>query len=169
MSSNPMTALSVFSAIGTISAGKAQQQAYNSQAAQAVIKGRSQAIAYKQQGADVLRNLNQNLAAIVARAAAGGVMANTGSARGMQGYALKEGVREYDSTRDNAVLALSSANWQSSIYRQAGRNVMKAAYISAIGQVATGAAMDSQLKAPSLSPPPTIGAPVSQLPGPVYG
>ena len=73
MSANPMTALSVFSAIGTISAGKAQQQAYNSQAAQAVIKGRSQAIAYKQQGADVLRNLNQNLAAIVARAAAGGV------------------------------------------------------------------------------------------------
>jgi hypothetical protein len=50
MSANPMTVASVFSAIGTISAGKAQQQAYNSQAAQAVIKGRSQAIAYKQQG-----------------------------------------------------------------------------------------------------------------------
>jgi hypothetical protein len=53
--------MSVVSAAGQISAGRTQQRMYNAQAEQARIQGRSQAIAYKQQGAAVLRNLNETL------------------------------------------------------------------------------------------------------------
>jgi hypothetical protein len=56
------------SAFGAISSARAQQKQYNAQAAQAKIQGRTQAIQYKQQGADVLRNINETLAMTTARA-----------------------------------------------------------------------------------------------------
>ena len=66
------------SALGQISAGAAQKRQYQMQAEQAELRGRSEAIAYKQQGADALRNLNETLAAIISRAAAGGVDPTSG-------------------------------------------------------------------------------------------
>ncbi len=66
-------ALAAVSAGAQISAGRAQRKAYNAQAEQAKIQGRSQAIAYKQQGAMVLRNLNESLASTIALAGAGNV------------------------------------------------------------------------------------------------
>ena len=68
------------SALGQISAGAAQKRQYQMQAEQAELRGRSEAIAYKQQGADALRNLNETLAAIISRSAAGGVDPTSGSA-----------------------------------------------------------------------------------------
>jgi hypothetical protein len=50
-----MLASSALSAYGQIRAGQAQREMYDEQAAQARMRGRSEAIAYKQQGADVLR------------------------------------------------------------------------------------------------------------------
>ena len=49
-------------------AGRAAQQQYNAQAAQAELAGRSQAIQYKTQAAGILRNLNETIATITARA-----------------------------------------------------------------------------------------------------
>ena len=66
------------SALGQISAGAAQKRQYQMQAEQAELRGRSEAIAYKQQGADALRNLNETLAAIISRSAAGGVDPTSG-------------------------------------------------------------------------------------------
>ena len=91
------------SALGQISAGAAQKRQYQMQAEQAELRGRSEAIAYKQQGADALRNLNETLAAIISRAAAGGVDPTSGDSATLQQYALSEVAREKQIAQDNAL------------------------------------------------------------------
>ena len=87
-SSGFQLAMAGVSALGQISAGAAQKRQYQMQAEQAELRGRSEAIAYKQKGADALRNLNQTLAAIISRSAAGGVDPTSGSAATLQQYAM---------------------------------------------------------------------------------
>lgn len=165
---NPMMAFAAVSAVGQLSAGAAQQEQYNAQAAQAQLKGRSEAIAYKQQGADVLKKLNENMATIVARAAAGGVLANTGSAAALQGYSMKEGVREFNISKDNAVLAEGMASHQAAIYRQAGRTAMTNAIVGAVGAIGTGYYQSQQLAMPALSVSPTLPTPGASFAVPRY-
>jgi hypothetical protein len=133
-----MLASSAVSAYGQIRAGQAQREMYDEQAAQARMRGRSEAIAYKQQGADVLRNLNENLAAIIARSAAGGVDPTSGSAAVMQQYAMAEGIREKNIAADNALLAEGQAATQAHQYRMAGRAAQQAAFFQAAGTLGMG-------------------------------
>ena len=133
-----MLASSALSAYGQIRAGQAQREMYDEQAAQARMRGRSEAIAYKQQGADVLRNLNENLAAIIARSAAGGVDPTSGSAAVMQQYAMAEGIREKNIAADNALLAEGQAATQAHQYRMAGRAAQQASYFQAAGTLGMG-------------------------------
>ena len=133
-----MIASSVLSAYGQIRAGQAQREMYDEQAAQARMRGRSEAIAYKQQGADVLRNLNENLSAIIARSAAGGVDPTSGSAAVMQQYAMAEGIREKNIAADNALLAEGQAATQAHQYRMAGRAAQQASFFQAAGTLGMG-------------------------------
>jgi len=133
-----MIASSVLSAYGQIRAGQAQREMYDEQAAQARMRGRSEAIAYKQQGADVLRNLNENLSAIIARSAAGGVNPTSGSAAVMQQYAMAEGIREKNIAADNALLAEGQAATQAHQYRMAGRAAQQASFFQAAGTLGMG-------------------------------
>jgi hypothetical protein len=130
-------ALAAFSAIGTMAAAKQQQAMYNEQAAQAKIQGRTQAIQYKQQGADVLRNMNETLAMTTARAGQFGDP-TLGSALALQKFALKEGYGEYGTSIDNSELALAGAAAQASIYRQAGRTARMTGYVQAAGTMGEG-------------------------------
>jgi len=143
------TAISIGSKLGQASAqrdvGRAQQAGYEQQAQAADLKGRSEAIAYKQQGSDALRNLNETLAAIVARAGAGGVDPTSGSAATMQMFAMSEGSREFSISEDNAALALGEATQQAGIYRSAGRTAQLSANVSAAASVGEAAYMAGQL------------------------
>lgn len=143
-------AFAAVSAAGQLYAGAQQRQAYNAQAAQAQIQGRSQAIAYKQQGADILKNMNETMGTIVARAAAGGVDPLSGSAQSLQNYTMKEGVREYNIAKDNAVLAQGMASYQADIYRQAGKAAMLSSMVQAVGTMGQGYYRQSQLGFPAL-------------------
>jgi len=125
--------------------GRAQQAGYEQQAQAAELKGRSEAIAYKQQGSDALRNLNETLAAVLARAASGYVVAEEGSSLTTQMFAVSEGGREYAQARDNASLALEEAYIQSGIYRSAGATAMKSANVSAVASIGEAAYMAGQL------------------------
>jgi hypothetical protein len=127
------------SALGQISAGAAQKRQYQMQAEQADLRGRSEAIAYKQQGADALRNLNETLAAIISRSAAGGVDPTSGSAATMQMFAVSEGAREKQIAQDNAIMALGQASTQAGIYQQAGKAAQLSSYASAAGTLGQGA------------------------------
>ncbi len=133
-----MLASSALSAYGQIRAGQAQREMYDEQAAQARMRGRSEAIAYKQQGADVLRNLNENLSAIIARSAAGGVDPTSGSAAVMQQYAMAEGIREKNIAADNALLAEGQAATQAHQYRMAGRAAQQVSFFQAAGTLGMG-------------------------------
>jgi len=133
------TVATVASAAGQVKSGMAQREGYNLQAQQAELRGRSEAIAYKQKGADALRNLNETLAAIVARAGAGGVDPTSGSAATLQGYAMGEGVREFNIAADNAAMAIGQASMQANIYRQAGKTAQFSSNISAVGTLGQGA------------------------------
>ena len=127
------------SAVGTLAAGAAQKRQYDQQAAQADLRGRSEALAYKQQGVAALRNLNETLAAIVSRSASGGVDPTSGSALTLQRFALAEGAREKSISQDNQALALGQASMQAGIYRSAGRTAQLNSYVSAAGTIGSGA------------------------------
>jgi hypothetical protein len=133
------------SALGQISAGAAQKRQYQMQAEQAELRGRSEAIAYKQKGADALRNLNETLAAIIARAGAGEVDPTSGSAATMQMFAVSEGSMEAAVAKDNADLALGQASTQAGIYQSAGRAAQLSSYVSAAGTLGQGAYRYGQL------------------------
>ena len=138
-------AFAAFSAVGQMAAGAAQRRGYEQQAEQAELRGRSEAIAYKQKGADALRNLNETLSAIIARAGAGGVDPTSGSAATLQQFATGEGVREFNIAADNAVLALGQASSQAQIYQSAGKAAQLSSFVSAAGTLGQGAYRYGQL------------------------
>lgn len=125
--------------------GRAQQASYEQQAAQAELRGRSEAIAYKQKGSEALKRLNETLAAIVARAGAGGVDPTSGSAVTVQQFAMGEGIQEFNIAADNAAMALSEGYTQGGIYRSAGATALKTADVAAMGSLGEAAVMYGQL------------------------
>ena len=135
----------VMSAGSQLAAGAAQRRGYEQQAEQAELRGRSEAIAYKQQGADALRNLNETLAAIIARAGAGGVDPTSGSAATVQMFSMAEGVTESIISKDNAAAALAEASMQAGEYRSAGRSAQLSSFVSAAGTLGQGAYQYGQL------------------------
>ena len=133
------------SALSGMAAGAARRRGYEAQAAEADLRGRSQAIGYKQQGADALRNMNETLAAIISRSAAGGVDPTSGSSATLQMYARSEGARESQIAQDNEVLALGQASMQAGEYRSAGRTAQLSSFVSAAGSLGQGAYRYGQL------------------------
>ena len=125
--------------------GRAQQASYEQQAAQAELRGRSEAIAYKQKGSEALQRLNETLAAIVARAGAGNVDPTSGSAVDAQQFAMGEGITEFNIAADNAALALNEGYTQGGIYRSAGATARKSADVAAMGSLGEAAVMYGQL------------------------
>lgn len=109
---------------------------YDARAAQEKLRGRAQALQYKQQGIEVLRRLNENLASTVARAAAGGVDPLSGSALNLQNYAMREGMRDYNQSRDNALIATGMSEYQAQQYKAAGKAAYRTGLLSAITQAA---------------------------------
>jgi len=107
---------------------------YDAQAAQERLRGRAQALQYKQQGIEVLRRLNENLASTVARAAAGGVDPLSGSALNLQNYAMREGMRDYNQSRDNALIATGMSEYQAQQYKAAGKSAYRSGMIGALTQ-----------------------------------
>ena len=125
--------------------GKAEQRSYQLQAEQAELRGRSEAIAYKQKGSEALGRLNETLAAIIARAGAGGVDPTSGSAATIQQFAMGEGVDEFNIAADNAALAIGEASQQAYIYQTAGGTALQRGKINAFAKVGEAAYMAGQL------------------------
>lgn len=133
------------SALGQISAGRAAQRQYQQQAQQAELKGRAEAIAYKQKGAEIMANLNETLAAVIARSAAGNVDPTSGSARTIALASTAEGIEEANIAADNATAAISQGQVQADIYQQAGKTAMQTSMVQALGTAGTYAYRYGQL------------------------
>lgn len=128
-------------------AGLARQREYEKQAELTELKGRQEALAYKQKGNEILANLNETLAAIIARASKGAGDATSGSAKTFAQAQMASGITESNAAADNATLAVEQAGAQASIYREAGRTAAETAYIQG-----TGTLFNAVIKAGQLLP-----------------
>ena len=140
-----MIASSAVSAYGKIKAGRAERERYRREADLVELKGRTEALAYKDKGNEILSNLNNTLAAIIARSAAGGVDPTSGSAAVLATASRADGITEANIAADNAILAVNQASEQADIYRSAGSTAYKSSVIGAIGTIGTGAYRYGQL------------------------
>ena len=127
---------SAVSAYGKIQAGKAEEKMYDAKAAQTQLPGRAEANRYKQQGADVLKNLNENLATLINRSGSVG----SGNISAIFNANVATASKDYNIAQDNIVLEKSFADQiKLHQYRIAGDAARKSATISAIGTLAQGA------------------------------
>lgn len=105
-----------------VKAAKYQRNSYYSQARQAELKGRSDALAYKREGIDILRNVQKTMATANVRAAAGGLAPFvSGESTSLINIASMRGAAdEFSVQTDNASLAQSMSQAQAENLRTAG-------------------------------------------------
>ena len=105
-----------------VKAAKYQRNSYYSQARQAELKGRSDALAYKREGIDILRNVQKTMATANVRAAAGGLAPFvSGESTSLINIASMRGAAdEFSVQTDNASLAQSMSQAQADNLRTAG-------------------------------------------------
>ena len=128
------------SAVATMNAGKAAQYAEEAKAEQAVLQGNIQAVNYKVEANESLKNLEKVLAANTARAAAGNISPFTSGDTPSLIARLntREGVNQFTVSRDNATMAVKMAKYQSDQHITAGQNMKKAANAQAFIQLGQG-------------------------------
>jgi len=126
---------SAVSAVGKIKAGRAEERMYDAKASQTLLQGDAEAARYKQQGADILTRLNENLATLINRAGATG----SGNISAIFQANLATASTDYGIAQDNIILAKSFADDQAHQYRLAGDAARRSANISAIGTLANAA------------------------------
>lgn len=126
-------------------AGKQAARGYALQATQARIEARQMSLQYKKQSVDVMKNILATQATVVARAGAGGIDPFSGNAGTLQNYALATGVNELYTIKDNQVLALAGGELQAKQYLIQGRAARLQANAQALGTLAAGVAMTTQV------------------------
>jgi len=119
------TALTAKQYQATKEAGVQQQKEYDQAAADALLQGRSAAIAYRQQGADILKDLNAVLATTTARAAASGIDVIYGNPAALSQQSKRDAITEYNIARDNAKLEYAGAGAQARLFAEAGKDARK--------------------------------------------
>jgi hypothetical protein len=117
-----LAASSAAAGFAKVKAAKYQRNAYYSQARQAELKGRSDALAYKREGIDILRNVQKTMATANVRAAAGGLapFVSGESASLINIASLRGAADEFSVQTDNASLAQSMSQAQADNLRTAG-------------------------------------------------
>lgn len=126
-------------------AAEMQAVAYNEQAAEATLKGRYEALEYKQRGVDALRRLNEVMAANIARAAAGNVSPISGSAQTINTFSEAEAIREKNISASNAIMAEGDAAFQADQYRSAANIARKTGSVQAASTITSGLIRFGQL------------------------
>lgn len=128
------------SAVATMNAGKAAQYAEEAKAKQAELQGSIEAVNYKEQANESLKNLEKVLAANLARGFAGNMdPLSSGSTQStILRFNMREGVNQFTLSRDNATMAVKMAKYQSDQHITAGQNMRKAANAQAFIQLGQG-------------------------------
>jgi hypothetical protein len=117
-----------------------QSAAYKLQAQQAELQGRQGALNYNKQANNILERQQQIQAMARARAAAGGVNPDTGSALTMQEITAYRAGKEINIAQENAEMALYGGLAASQNLMQAADYTSSMAEINALIQTGTGAA-----------------------------
>ena len=114
--------LSVMTGQAKVKSAKYQRNAYYAQARQAELKGRTDALAYKREGIEILRNVQKAMATANVRAAAGGLAPFvSGESTSLINIASMRGdADEFSVQTGNASLAQSMSQAQADNLRTAG-------------------------------------------------
>lgn len=145
---------SVASAVGSYQAGREQARGLQMQAVQAGIQSRGEAVKYEQQANNVLRRSLEAQAAARARAAAGGVDPFSGSAQFIQDLSAKDGMDEFNLSRENAKLVALSGASQQGQYMQAARNARKSGLVQGLTSLGVAASRIGKIGGPTGTPAP---------------
>lgn len=133
------TALSAVSSIQQMQAGRAQAASYRAQAKQEELKGKQAALQYRQRGVETLRNINRNISAVTAKAAAGSIDPYSGAPLSLKNYARKVGAEEYFLDQENASLALITGEMNRDQSLMAAQQARRQGMYNAVGTLATTA------------------------------
>ena len=119
--------------------GKVTADLYRAQGEAAAVKGRKDALNFKEEGIQVLKQINMNMAVINAKGGAGNFdplsTGDTGDI--LMGYNLREGVNDFTIARDNSTIALQMGRYEQASYNVAAENTEKAANKKAAAGVLT--------------------------------
>ena len=132
-----MMAVSTAGAVADYRGKQAQAQQLEAQAKQSELQGRVQAIAYKRQGNEVLRRMNQVMASNIARGAARGIDPFSGAIEMTNMYNRRIGIGEFQIARDNATMAKEMAKYQAGQQLTAAKTIKKLAPFQLVGKIAT--------------------------------
>lgn len=144
------------SAYGQMQAGKAQARGLAQQAALTQVQARSEALKYRQQGVETLKNIVRTNSTLNARAAAGGIDPFSGSAAGLAQFTQSEGAKEFFVTEDNQIIAREGGSIQAQLYMDQAKQAKRGAMFAAAGTLLSAGASFSKIGGP-----PTPGANVS--------
>ena len=133
---NPFVVLAVASSFGkayaTYQAGMAQKAYYDSQAVMSQLQYKSKEIEAKENGVEVLKKTNEALATIIAKAAAGGMLPNEGSALLAQTLSIKEGAEDFQVSKLNEEIIQNLGLIEFQNLKMAGKFAKQAGIMGAI-------------------------------------
>ena len=133
---------SAISGMAKVRSAQADQVQYEMKARNEEIKGRIDAVNYKMQGTEILRNMERAMAASTARSAAGGLnpFASGESADLINTYSLNVGIGDSGLARTNAMLALDASKRNASQFRSAGKYAVQYGTLAAVADFGTSLA-----------------------------
>ena len=125
-------AASIGKAYTTYQSGMAQKAYYDSQADVAKLQYKSKEIEAKEAGVEVLKQTNEALATIIAKAAAGGMLPNEGSALLAQTLSIKEGAEDFQVSKLNEEIIQNLGLIEFQNLKMAGKFAKQAGIMGAI-------------------------------------
>ena len=145
---NPFVILAVASSFGkayaTYQAGMAQKAYYDSQAAMSKLQYKSKEIEAKEAGVEALKETNKALSTIIAKAAAGGMLPNEGSALLAQTMSIKEGAEDFQISKLNEEIIQNLGLIEFQNLKMAGKYAKQAGIMGAIFGLGTDIATVGQ-------------------------
>ena len=133
---NPFVVLAVASSFGkayaTYQAGMAQKAYYDSQAVMSQLQYKSKEIEAKEAGVEALKETNKALSTIIAKAAAGGMLPNEGSALLAQTLSIKEGAEDFQVSKLNEEIIQNLGLIEFKNLKTAGKYAKQAGIMGAI-------------------------------------
>jgi len=137
-------AASIGKAYTTYQAGMAQKAYYDSQADITRLQYKQKEIEAKEDGVAVLKKANADISTIIAKAAAGGMLPNEGSALLSTTLSLQSGVEDFNVAQINEELMQNLGIIEYTNLRNAGKQAKKAGIMGAIFGLGTDIATVGQ-------------------------
>ena len=138
-------ALSAVSAFGQSQAGRAEAKGLSRQATLKTIEFRGKELEARQQGIEVLKQINRSNATLNARAGAGGIDPFSGSAQSLATYNMSEGAREYYISEDNQIIAREGGQIAAQNLLKQAKSAQKAGLYQAVGTLGSAALSYSRI------------------------